>query len=83
MTIPKTLQDRLQSHTTFVVTGASGFLGRAIVQKLQELGKTTIEISSKNVDLRNQQATQEYFQKLRKERKKLDVVVHCAVESKE
>ena len=42
----KTLQDRLQSYQTFVVTGARGFLGRALVQKLQELKKTVIEISS-------------------------------------
>lgn len=76
----KTLQDRLQSYQTFVVTGARGFLGRALVQKLQELKKTVIEISSKNVDLRDQQATQIYFQNLRKANEKIDVVVHCAVQ---
>ena len=76
----KTLRDRLQSYQNFIVTGARGFLGSAIVKKLHELGKTTIEISSQHVDLRDQQATHAYFEQLQKSTKNIDVVVHCAVQ---
>ena len=75
----KTLEERLAPYQKFIVTGASGFLGRAIVSKLQSLHKDVLILSSRDIDLRDQQSTMRFFAD-KTQTKKNDVLVHCAVQ---
>ena len=74
----KMLQQRLAPYKKFIVTGASGFLGQAIVQKLQDLNKKVLTLSSKDVDLRDQQATLAFFKNIQTDQN--EVLIHCAVQ---
>ena len=58
----KKLKERLAPYQKFIVTGGRGFLGRAVVLKLQSLAKDVLILSSKDVDLRDQQATMNFFE---------------------
>lgn len=56
------------------VTGATGFLGKRVVKKLQERGENPVQTSlSLGVDLRDYQQTLEFF-----EQEKPDVLLNCA-----
>ena len=57
-----------------LVTGGSGFLGRAVVARLQAAGATSIVVPrSAEVDLRDRHATSELFAEVRP-----DLVIHLA-----
>ena len=80
----RNLSERLANFTYFLVTGASGFLGKAVVKKLQNLNKKVLCLSSIDVDLRDQQATNMYFEQFMQGQgvivNKIDVIIHCAVQ---
>jgi GDP-L-fucose synthase len=58
-----------------LVTGASGFLGQAVVRLLSRLGHDCIKASSSDVDLRKASETSNYFTKHQP-----TIVFHCAVQ---
>lgn len=65
---------RLSSDSTILVTGARGFLGRFVVDKLRENGLTNIHTPTRSdYDLREQADVRLLFQKL-----KPDAVIHLA-----
>lgn len=64
----------MNKDTKILITGASGFVGRNLVNKLERLEYTNLLTpSSKELNLINQQATNDYFDKNRPE-----VVLHIA-----
>ena len=64
----------LENHRV-LVTGANGFLGRAIRRQLNETFVTILAPSSKELDLRKRADVLEYFMSHRP-----SVVIHCAVQ---
>lgn len=63
------------SNHRILVTGASGFLGQAVVRLLLNKGADFIAASSKDVDLRDANATVAFFKAHQP-----TIVLHCAVQ---
>lgn len=64
----------LEGHR-ILVTGANGFLGRAVLRLLRETDVTVIAPSSRKLDLRNASDTRSFFMAQRP-----TIVIHCAVQ---
>ncbi len=64
---------RVDDATTVVVTGGTGFLGRAISSELRRTGARVHALGSRDYDLRDRAATREMLEVLRP-----DAVVHLA-----
>lgn len=62
-------------HKTILITGGSGFLGKAMTSYLQNKNVSVISISSSDVDLRERDETEAYFHDIEP-----DIVLHCAVQ---
>ena len=70
------MSDFFWSQSSVLLTGGSGFLGRAIANQLVSLGVQALHsLSSTDVDLRDVTATHEMV-----DRYKPDCVIHCAVQ---
>lgn len=65
----------LVCNKRILVTGATGFLGKALCAWLSDNGAVVIPISSRDCDLRDRSDTLACFQKMQPE-----VVFHCAVQ---
>ena len=63
------------SETGFLVTGGTGFLGRAVVRRLRAEGHAVFAAGSSDADLRSRDEARRLLQLHRPE-----VVVHCAVQ---
>lgn len=60
---------------TILITGGSGFLGKAMTTYLKEKNVSVVSISSSEVDLREKEETEAFFYELQP-----DIVLHCAVQ---
>ena len=68
-------------HKTYVVTGASGGIGTAIVKALQEKGARCIELSQSGkdpIDLSDSQKTQAAFEKIFSKNQEVDGLINVA-----
>lgn len=63
------------SGTRTLVTGARGFLGRHVVQRLHQVGADPVGVGRAEADLTNPEQTQQLFKSIRPQ-----VVIHCAVQ---
>ena len=62
-------------NKTILITGASGFLGKAIASILTKKNVSIVSVSSQDVDLREKEDTERFFYEAEP-----DIVIHCAVQ---
>lgn len=62
-------------HKTILVTGGTGFLGKALLSYLEQRDVSVVSFSSDEVDLREREETERYFHEIEP-----DIVIHCAVQ---